>query len=108
MIQEDKSFNAQWHNVYISIEHWHFHRQLLKRYGIILAPGAFSQILKDIRNGKAILIERRSRKQALYSVRISSVHERIYVLISAGDRIITAWPPQKRLNAIRRRLTRDT
>ncbi len=98
----DGDFDARWEGAFIPVEHWHFHRRLLRRYNIVLAPGEFSAILRAIRSGKAPLIERRADGRKLYSVRIDRLNERIYVLVT-GTRIITAWPPQKRLNEIRRR-----
>jgi hypothetical protein len=101
-------FDPQWYGRSIPERHWHFHRQLLARYGIILAPGEFSKMLRDIRGGRALLIERRTRKTAIYSVKISreiEPNERIYVL-SNGKDVFTAWPPKKRLNDIRRQMTR--
>jgi hypothetical protein len=101
-------FDPRWYGRSIPERHWHFHRQLLARYGIILAPGEFSKMLRDIRGGRALLIERRTRKTAIYSVKISreiEPNERIYVL-SNGKDVFTAWPPKKRLNEIRRRMNR--
>jgi hypothetical protein len=93
--------DPRWDGVSIQKEQWHFHRQLLARYGIVLAPGEFSAIIGAINGGQAQLIERRGRNRAIYSIRISRVRERVYVLV-AGSRLVTAWPPNKRLNDIRR------
>lgn len=102
-MKNDIDFDPRWERRSIPQRHWHFHRQLLARYGIVLAPGEFSGILRDIRSGKAQLIEDRQGKQAIYSVRITRLYERIYVL-SNGKDLFTAWPPSKRLNEIRRRI----
>jgi hypothetical protein len=104
VIAGDEGLDPGWDGAFIRIAHWHFHSQLLSRYGIILGPGEFSRIVKAIKTGEALLIERRSAKQALYSVRIKSAKERIYIL-AEGPNIITAWPPHKRLNELRRKLT---
>jgi hypothetical protein len=96
-------FNPRWYGASIPQKHWHFHRQLLIRYGIVLAPGEFSDMLHDIRHGYAKLIEKRSKSRGIYSVRIPRLYERIYVL-SDGKDIFTAWPPKKSLNEKRRRL----
>ena len=56
--------------------------------------------MSDARTGLR-LIGRRRGEQAIYSVRIPRVRERIYAR-AAGRRIITAWPPTKRLNVLRR------
>ncbi|MES0179697.1 hypothetical protein NKJ86_14000 [Mesorhizobium sp. M0025] len=94
-------FNPRWLGASIPEQHWHFHRQLLLRYGIVLGPGEFSDIVHDIRTGYAKVIEKRSKNTAIYSLRIDRLGERIFVL-SDGKRIITAWPPEKRLNEKRR------
>jgi hypothetical protein len=107
-MQRNNDFDPRWYGRSIPERHWHFHRQLLARYGIMLAPGEFSKMLRDIRGGRALLIERRTRKTAIYSVKISREierNERIYVL-SNGKDVFTAWPPKKRLNEIRRQMNR--
>ncbi|ESZ03685.1 MULTISPECIES: hypothetical protein [unclassified Mesorhizobium] len=60
-------------------------------------------MVHDIKSGYAKLIETRSKKTAIYSVRIDRLGERIYVLWD-GKHVITAWPPEKRLNEKRRRM----
>ncbi len=76
---------------YISKEHWHFHRQLFLRYGVILAPGQFSQIIADIRRGRARLVKAKGKRGSIYSIRIREAGGRVYVF--AIDNIpITAWP----------------
>lgn len=99
-------FNPRWDGASIPKRHWHFHRQLLTRYGIVLGPGDFSEMIHDIRHGYAKLIERRTKRTAIYSVRIYRFDERIYVL-SDGRDVFTAWPPSKRLNEKRRALRAD-
>ena len=93
--------DPRWIGAVIQEDQWHFHRQLLARYKIVLAPGEFSMIVEAIQTGKALLIERRRRRQAIYSVRIPSAQERVYVL-AIGPKLISAWPPEARLNAIRK------
>ena len=97
------SFDARWHGRSIPHKHWHFHRQLLKRYGIVLEPGEFSLMLKDIASGRAIAVERLTETKVIYSVRNQRLFERYYVLVERGY-VITALPPTKRLNALRREL----
>lgn len=95
--------NPRWLGASIPEKHWHFHRQLLIRYGIVLGPGEFSDMVRDIKTGYAKVIEKRSKRVSIYSVKIDRLGERIYVL-SDGKHIITAWPPEKRLNEKRRRM----
>lgn len=98
-----ESFDPRWLGASIGEEHWHFHRQLLKRYGFVLAPGEFSRLRNEIKSGKAPMIERRRDGTAIYSVRIKSVNVRIFVL-AAGLHIITAWPPNRKLTEKRRQM----
>lgn len=98
-------FDHRWNGKSIPKRHWHFHRQLLDRYGIILAPGEFSDILRDIKNGHAQLIEKRRGNFAIYSVRISRLSERVFVLSNRKD-LFTAWPPSRKLKELRRAANR--
>jgi len=99
--------DTRWFGATIQREHWHFHRQLLNRYGVILAPGEFSWIVSMLETGKALLVQTRGPKQAIYSIRLPRVQERIYVL-ATGCRLVTAWPPTRRLNATRRNLANQS
>lgn len=83
--------------------HWHFHRQLWERYGIVLAPGEFSQMLRDIKTGRAVVIERLSDNRTIYMVRNKRLWERYFVVVRNAY-IITALPPSKRLKKLRREL----
>jgi hypothetical protein len=96
--------DSRWIGAVIRQDQWHFHRQLLARYKIVLAPGEFSLIVDSILTGKARLIERRRRRLAIYLVRIPSAQERVYVL-AMGAMLITAWPPTRRLNDLRKGLS---
>jgi hypothetical protein len=99
-----ETFDDRWNGKSIAQRHWHFHRQLLARYGLILWPGEFSEMLRDIKSGRALLIKPRSKGKGIYSVRLRRQFERIYVL-SNGIDIFTAWPADPRLNEIRRRVS---
>lgn len=99
----DDGFDARWFGKAIPERHWHFHRRLLERYGIVLAPGEFSQMLKDIATGRAPLIERRSAKSAVYLVRNRRLFERYFILMTNGE-IRTALPPSRALRRARRAL----
>ena len=103
MRQPNDGLDPRWIGAVIQQDQWHFHRQLLARYRVVLAPGEFSMIVKAIGEGRARLIERRHRRQAIYCIRIPSAQERVYVL-AMGPKLITAWPPTKRLNELHRRL----
>ncbi len=82
---------------------WHFHSQLLKRYGIILAPGEFSGLQRAILSGKAILVQQKATGSAIYSVRIASGMKRIFVHAKAGH-IFTAWPSRRPLRQLLQQL----
>lgn len=99
----DDGFDARWLGKSIPERHWHFHRRLLERYGIVLAPGEFSQMLKDITTGRAPLVQRRSAKSAVYLVRNRRLFERYFILMTNGE-IRTALPPSKALRRARRAL----
>ncbi len=99
------SLDPLWDGASIPAKHWHFHRQLLARYRIVLGPGEFSHILSLIRRGKPPLVVRRSGA-AIYCFRIRSVDQRVYILAKGGH-LITAWPPEKRLNALRRKIAQQ-
>ena len=99
----DDGFDARWLGKSIPERHWHFHRRLLERYGIVLAPGEFSQMLKDIATGRAPLVQRRSAKSAVYLVRNRRLFERYFILMTNGE-IRTALPPSKALRRARRAL----
>ena len=100
MVDED-GFDQRWHGAFIPSQHWHFHRRLLSRYGIVLRPGDFSAMVRALANGTAVPVERRSGKGAIYSVRVRSARTRIYV-VAIGTHLITAWPPSAHLNGLRR------
>lgn len=53
---QGSDFDPRWLGRSIPERHWHFHRRLLERYGIILAPGEFGEMIKDIKSGRAPLV----------------------------------------------------
>jgi hypothetical protein len=102
-----QGFDERWNGRALPQKDWHFHRQLLTRYGIVLAAGEFAGMVRDIKHGAALPIMKLSPRQVIYSVRIERVRERVYV-VSDGKRIFTAWPPSRKLNEIRRRMESRT
>lgn len=102
-MSSDSGFDARWLGKSIPERHWHFHRRLLERYDIILAPGEFSEMLKDIASGRAPLVRRKSAKSAIYLVRNRRLFERYFVQVTNGE-IRTALPPSKTLKRARRAL----
>lgn len=71
---------------------------------MVLGPGEFSEMIGDIRSGRAMLIEKHQGNTAIHVVRIHRQRGRIFVL-SDGKHVLTAWPNQKRLHDIRRRMS---
>jgi hypothetical protein len=94
---QNSHFDPRWLYASIPAEHWHFHRQLLRRYRIVLVPGDFSAMIIAIRDGRARFTEQRAKGQAVYSVRVPSTGDRVYVLAAGARRVITVLPPTKGL-----------
>lgn len=108
MEPDDGGFDSRWDGKSIPKRHWHFHRQLLARYGIVLGPGEYSQMLRDIISGRATLIEQRSPESAVYMIRNTRLWDRYFVLVKNGF-IVTALPPNRKLKRLRKELgTRRT
>jgi hypothetical protein len=84
-------FDNRWLGVSIPAEHWHFHRRLYERYNIILAPGEYSGIMKDIRKGVAVLLHQEGHRR-VYLVNQRSTGTDICVAVS-GARLATALLP---------------
>ncbi|GAA0570604.1 hypothetical protein [Rhizomicrobium electricum] len=89
MSAED-DFDPRWLGAHISEAEWHFHRQLLKRYGIVLGVGQFSKIVMDIRSGRATLIKATRGSRGLYMMHVKGAGL-VYVLAVNGQPR-TAWP----------------
>lgn len=88
---EWQEFDPRWLGACISEREWHFHRQLLRRYGVVLGVGQFSKIVREIRRKRARLVQRRGKEGAIYSVRIDGVDQQLYILAVKGVPR-TAWP----------------
>jgi len=95
------AFDLRWDGTSIPEKHWHFHKRLYERYGIVMGPGDFGAMLKAIKGGKALMVRRHGRKQRVYWCKVPSCHERIYVLAS-GPAILTAWPATRELTTLRK------
>ncbi len=96
-----EELDKRWINASIPQEHWHFHSALHKRYGIVLAPGEFTRMFKAIRTKRARVIEHRKHGVTVFLISFPRVGERVFVK-AKGEHIITALPPSKKLNALRR------
>lgn len=94
-------FDPLWNGKSIPKYHWHFHRQLFERYGIVLAPGEFSEMLRDIETGRATVIERLPPDAVIYMIRNVRLWKQYVVLVRNGY-VVTALPPSRRFNKIGR------
>jgi hypothetical protein len=90
---EDCEFDTRWAGAYISQQDWHFHKQLLSRYGVVLGPGQFSEIIGTIKGGQARLVKAKDGRRSIYSIRVKGAPGRVYVLALNGLPV-TAWPPK--------------
>lgn len=92
-------YDERWNGASISEEHWHFHRQLLERYGIVMGPGDFSDMIRGLRDGRGLLVKTISRGRRVYRWRLKSSYRLIFVVASKG-KVFTAWPPEAELRAL--------
>jgi hypothetical protein len=91
LASDEPIFDPRWIGACIYKQNWHFHRRLFARYGVVLAPGQFSQIIADIRRGRAHLVKAKGKRGSIYSVRIKAIGGRVYIFAIDGVPI-TAWP----------------
>jgi hypothetical protein len=76
--------------------HWHFHRRLRERYGIVLEPGEFGMIVRQFKKKQAVQIGR-----DLYAVRIRQTVKKspwIFVVKNGGwphNDLVTVYPSNK-------------
>lgn len=98
-----RAFDPRWQGASIPKQHWHFHQQLFARYGIVLEAGEFSQMLRDIKNGRTTIVDHPSPESTVHSIVNSRLWERYFVLVTKG-RIVTALPASKKLKRLRRKL----
>lgn len=100
-MSSDEGFDSRWIGAVIRRPLWHFHRQLYRRYGIVLAPGQFNDLVRALQDGRAQPVLRKKGGKAVYSHRLRGSKRLIYVLAWRGL-VFTAWPPKAKLNEIRR------
>jgi hypothetical protein len=60
-------------------------------------------MMRDIRRGRAVVVERRARRRILYAVEIGSARRHVHVLM-VGSVVISAWPPIGQLIARRQEI----
>jgi len=60
-------------------------------------------MLRDIRSGRATLIEQRSPENAVYMIRNTRLWDRYFVLVTNGF-IVIAVPPSRKLKRLREEL----
>lgn len=59
--------------------------------------------LRDIKTGRATVIERRPPVSVVYMIRNTRLWERYFVLVTDGY-VVTALPPSKKLKRLRREM----
>lgn len=97
----DGSIDGRWLRAAIPQHQWHFFRRVFEHYRIVLAPGDFSTMLKDIKQGRALWLMDQGNGTAIYSVVIQSVFERIYVVVAGKRHVVTALPPSREMKKLR-------
>ena len=98
-------FDPRWLDAAIPAKHWHFHRRLYAHYRIVLAPGDFGSMLRDIKRGRAQWLRDMGGGKELFAIRIRSDFERIYLIVKQRHYVITVLPPTSDLRKLR--LLRD-
>jgi len=104
---DDPPFDLRWNGTSIARSDWHFHRRLLERYGVILAPGEYSKIKKKIGKGRFRGLQHR-RGLAIHRVYTRSAPDGFFVLCH-GAHLLTAYPPFRaaKLRSAAKRKARD-
>lgn len=94
---DDKHIDPRWVGAVINQDRWHFHRRLLERYGIVLAPADYSRISRSIAHGETPLIEPKPDGTAVYLVRVPSSGALVFVAAKQNGELITALSVNSRL-----------
>ncbi|MBO6716559.1 MAG: hypothetical protein JJ913_01245 [Rhizobiaceae bacterium] len=97
----DDDFDPRWLGAAIPAKHWHFHRRLYAHYRIILAPGDFGSLLRDVQRGRARWLQDLGDGKELFAVRIRTGFERIYVVVKQRRYVVTVLPPTRKLRLLR-------
>ena len=63
--RSDDGFDQRLNGWCIRQPTWHFHQKLYERYGIVMVHGEFTEMMNDIRLGRAELIERQPGRRAI-------------------------------------------
>lgn len=91
--EADPPFCSRWEGVRIPLREWHFYRRLYQRYRVVLGPGEFSMIVRQIRSSTAPIVRDKSGRRRMHPVKIPSANVVVFV-VSNGRMPVTAWPPQ--------------
>jgi len=94
--RSDDGFDQRLNGWCIRQPTWHFHQKLYERYGIVMVHGEFTEMMNDIRLGRAELIERQPGRRAIHAVLLTRCWKRVFVA-TKKDRVVTALPPTPRL-----------
>lgn len=83
-------FDPRWDGAFIPHEHWHFHRRLYERYGIVLAPGEFQAVMASIKSGSDVFYRKGETTVHRINLRVSG--DRVFVVVRRG-RLATVISP---------------
>jgi hypothetical protein len=98
---DDDQFDPRWMHAAIPQHQWHFFRRVYQHYRLVLGPGDFSTMLRDIETGRSLKLQNLKGGKAIYFVVAKSVFERIYIVVSNQRHVITALPPTRKLKLMR-------
>ena len=92
----ENGFDQRWDGVVIPAGAFHFHRRLWERYGVVLGPGHYSKIMKQIQRKRAIAIEfDQDRGTTVYGIYLPGSSNRVALIVSDGRHLVSALPPKK-------------
>jgi hypothetical protein len=87
------ALNPSWMGASIRDSRWHLCRRLWERYEIILAPGDFKAMSKDIREGRAHFIHHRDDgNHPIYLVQVPSCGALVFLAATQDGQLKTAMP----------------
>lgn len=88
-------FDPLWEGASIPQEHWHFHRRLLERYGIVLRPGEYARLHKKavVKKQKAFC---RTGNTRVHRIFLHGVQEIVFVVVDDRSLISVLKPADAR------------
>lgn len=89
---QDPAIPPDWMGGMIRQSRWHVCRRLWERYGIILAPSDFKAMSRDIREGRAPLVQHRENGNPIFLVRVPSCGALVFIAARPDGQMHTAMP----------------